>query len=313
MMQFCFGVACLLLFCLGWAMPAGADDVLRVVTTTTDLKSLVEVVGGDRVTVKSIALPAQDPHSFEPRPSDFQLLRGAQMVVKVGLDHDLWIDALLAETGGQEIQRGGAGYVDASVGIPLLEVRSTSIAPIDGHSHGAGNPHYWLDPANAEVITGGILEGLERIDPDYAAMYEANRSRFLAQLQDRLNTWEQQLAPFRGQPIVAYHNSWPYLARRFRLNLLDFIEPKPGIPPSPTRLAALLREIKDRQVKVIIREPYESDRVPRLLSSKTGVPVVTLVSSIGAIPQAQDYFSLFDYNIGALEASLKAALEASNG
>ena len=300
-----FGVIYLLIFCLGWMMPAWADSTpLRVVTTTTDLKSLVEVVGGDRVTVTSIALPAQDPHSFEPRPGDFQMLKSAQMVVKVGLDHDLWIDSLLAETGNREIQRGGVGYVDASVGIPLLEVRSTSIAPIDGHNHGAGNPHYWLDPANAEVITGGILEGLERIDPNHAALYEANRSRFLTQLQERLTTWEQQLAPFRGQAILAYHNSWPYLARRFRLNLLDFIEAKPGIPPSPTHIAALLREIKDQQVAVIIREPYESDRIPRLLSSKTRVPVVMLVSSIGAIPQAYDYFSLFDYNISALLAAL---------
>ncbi len=278
-------------------------------TTTTDLKSLVEVVGGDRVFVESIALPAQDPHSFEPRPGDFQLLKGAQMVVKIGLDHDLWIDSLLAETGNREIQRGGLGYVDASVGIPLLEVRSTSIAPIDGHNHGAGNPHYWLDPGNAEVITGGILEGLERIDPDHAEVYEANRSRFLQELENKLKIWEHQMAPWRGQPIVAYHNSFPYLARRFRLNFIDFIESKPGIPPSPTHVAELLREIRDRQVNVIIREPYESDRIPRLLSSKTGASVVTLVSSVGAIPQVQDYFSLFDYNIGAL----LAALEESNG
>lgn len=307
MMRFLLRVACLLLLCLGWGNPAWAEDApLRVVTTTTDLKNLVEVIGGDRVSVTSIALPAQDPHSFEAHPGDFQLLKGAQLVVKVGLDHDLWIEQLLAETGNRNIQRGGLGYVDASIGIPLLEVRSTSIAPIDGHNHGAGNPHYWLDPANAEVITGGILEGLERIDPNHAALYEANRSQFLALLQIKLESWKQQLVPFQGAPIIAYHNSFPYLARRFRLNLLDFIEPKPGIPPSPTHIAALLREMKDQQVSVIIREPYESDRVPRLLSSKTKASVITLVSSVGAIPEVPDYFALFDYNIGTLRKALEA-------
>lgn len=281
-----------------------ADNRLKVVTTTSDLASLVQVVGGDRVQVRSIALPAQDPHSFEPRLTDLQQLQDAQLLVKVGLDHDLWIDRLLQEVENPAIQRGSLGYVDASVGIPLLEVRSRSLNLADGHNHGAGNPHYWLDPLNAEAITGVILEALYQIDPANASFYEANRLQFLAELEQKVSQWQQQLAPYQGIPLIAYHNSYPYLARRFRLNIIDFIEPRPGVSPSPTDLTRLLREIKEQRVAIVLREPYEPEPIPRLLSKKTGARVVTLVSSVGAIPEASDYFALFDYNVKALAQAL---------
>lgn len=280
--------------------PAWSAQPIKVVTTTSDLKSLVEVVGGKQVEVTSIALPAQDPHTFEPKLTNLQQLKSAQLVVKIGLDHDLWIERLLQETNNPNLQRGGKGYVDASTGIPLLEVRSTTLAPTPGHTHGAGNPHYWLDPLNAETITGAIMEGLSRVDAEHAKTYQENRAAFLAQLQTNVVNWAKQLAPYQGLPIVAYHNSWSYLARRFRLNVIDYIEPKPGVPASPTHLAGLIREMKDQQVPLVIKEPYESEKIPQLLSRKTGAKVVTLISSVGAIPEVQDYFSLFDYNVNAL-------------
>lgn len=286
------------------AIPAGAIAVIPIVTTTTDLQSLVEVVGGDRVRVTSIALPAQDPHTFEPRLANLQQLRQAQLVVKVGLDHDLWIDSLLREVNRPELQRNGSGYVDASIGIPLLEVRSTALAPPTGHTHGAGNPHYWLDPLNAEPITGAILDGLARIDPDHARVYENNRATFLAELKTKVTAWEQQLAPYQGVPLIAYHNSWPYLARRFRLNVIDYIELKPGVPPSPTHLSHLIRQIKTARVPVLLKEPYEADQIPRLLHQKTGVAIATLLPSVGARPDIQTYFDLFDYNVQTLAQAL---------
>lgn len=281
-------------------LPAQGAPLLRVVTTTSDLKSLVVAVGGDRVSVSSIALPAQDPHTFEPKPASLQLLQQADLVVKIGLDHDLWIERLLQESGNPNLQPGAPGYVDTSVSMPLLEVRSRTLAPTAGHNHGAGNPHYWLDPTNAELITGWIRDGLVRVDPDHLMVYEANRDRFLATLQTKMADWETQLAPYQGRTIVAYHNSWPYLARHFRLNVVDWIEPKPGVPPSPTHLSALLREIKEHPGTILVKEPYETDRVPRLLSQKTGAPMVTLISSVGAVPEVQDYFALFDYDVRAL-------------
>lgn len=144
------------------------------------------------------------------------------------------------------------------------------------------------------------MEGLDRIDPDHAATYEANRAQFVADLQAKLAEWDQQMAPYQGQPLIAYHNSWPYLSRRFRLNVVNYIEPRPGIPPSPAHLARLMKTIKAEHVPLIIKEPYESERVPNLLHSKTGATVVELISSVGAVPGAEDYFSLFDYNICAL-------------
>jgi len=286
---------------LGFAAPtAWSDQTIKAVTTTSDLKSLVQVVGGERVEVTSITLPAQDPHTFEPRPKNLQQLKDAKLVAKVGLDHDLWIERLLQETANPNLQRGGNGYVDASSGIPLLEVRSTTLAPTLGHTHGAGNPHYWLDPLNAETITGAIMEGLVRVDPGHAKIYQANRAAFLAELEIKVTTWTKQLAPYQGLPIIAYHNSWPYLARRFRLNVIDYIEPKPGVPASPTHLASLLRQMKDKHVLLVIKEPYESEQIPQLLNRKTGAKVVTLISSVGAVPEVQDYFSLFEYNVNAL-------------
>ena len=293
-----------LIFC--GATAAAAAPLLEVVTTTSDLKSLVEIVGGDRVHVTSIAPPAQDPHTFEPRLANLQQLKQAQLVVKIGLDHDLWIDQLLREIDNPDLQPNRSGYVDASKGIPLLEARATTIAPVQGHTHGAGNPHYWLDPLNAVTISGAIMEGLDRIDPDHAETYETNRAQFVADLQTKLAEWEQQLAPFQGQPMIAYHNSWPYLSRRFRLNVVDYIEPRPGIPASPAHLGQLMKTIKAEHVALIIKEPYESERVPNLLHSKTGAAVVELISSVGAVPGAENYFSLFDYNINALVQAFHA-------
>jgi len=279
-------------------------EPIKVVTTTSELKSLVQVVGGERVKVTSIALPAQDPHTFEPRVANLQQLMEAKLVVKIGLDHDLWIDRLLQEIGNPSLQRGGEGYVDTSIGIPLLEVRSTTIAPTPGHTHGAGNPHYWLDPLNAETMTGAIANGLMRVDPEHGKIYQANRAAFLTELRFKIADWKSQLAACRGLPMVAFHNSWPYLARRFRLNIIDYIEPKPGVPATPTHLAGLIRQMKNQHVPIIIKEPYESEQIPQLLSRKTGAKIVTLISSVEANPEVPDYFSLFDYNVNALVQAL---------
>ena len=142
----------------------------------------------------------------------------------------------------------------------MSKLRGMSVGPDDGHAHGSGNPHYWLDPENAEIITATLLEALARIDPDHASDYEARRTAFVARLRERLGTWQAALARLKGLPIVAYHNSWPYFARRFRLDLLDFIETKPGVPPSPAHLAALIETMRSRGAHLVIREPYDPER-----------------------------------------------------
>jgi ABC-type Zn uptake system ZnuABC Zn-binding protein ZnuA len=280
-----------------------AQERIQVVTTTTDLRSLTEAVGGERVAVVSLVPPNMDAEDYQPKPQDVLRLKNAQMLVRVGLDYDLWADRLLVQAGKAEISRGGAGYVDASFAIAVLELRGMSVGPGDGHAHGSGNPHYWLDPKNAEIITGTILEALTRIDPAGAASFEANRAAFLARLQTKLTEWETRLAPLKGMPIVAYHNNWPYFARRFRLDFAGFIETKPGVPPSPAHLAQIVRTMQARGVRIVVREPHEPERDLAFVAGRAAARIVLLAASVGALPSATDYISLFDANVEALIAT----------
>jgi ABC-type Zn uptake system ZnuABC Zn-binding protein ZnuA len=289
--------------CIALASPALAQDRIQVVTTTTDLRSLAEAVGGDRVAALSLVPPNMDAEDYQPRPQDLLRLKNAGVLVRVGLDYDLWADRLLAQTGKAGISRGGPGYVDASFGIAVLELRGMSVGPGDGHAHGSGNPHYWLDPNNAEIITGNILEALARIDPENTARYEGNRTAFLDRLKAKLSEWQARLAPLRVLPIVAFHDSWPYFARRFRLDFIGFIETKPGVPPGAAHLAGIIGSMQARGARLVVREPHEPQRDVDFVARKAGATAVTLAASVGALPDAGDYIALFDANVAALTAA----------
>jgi ABC-type Zn uptake system ZnuABC Zn-binding protein ZnuA len=291
---------------LSLASPGFAQERIPVVTTTTDLRSLTEAVGGDRIAAVSLVPASMDAEDYQPKPQDVLRLRRARMVVRVGLDYDLWLDRLLLQAGEPELSRGGSGYVDASFAIAVLELRGMSVGPGDGHAHGSGNPHYWLDPKNAEIITGTILEALVRIDPGGASGYEANRLAFLARLEAKLKEWEARLSRLDAAPLVAYHNSWPYFARRFRLNFVGFIEIKPGIPPSASHLARMIETMRARSVRIVIREPNEAKRDVEFVARSAGAKVVVLAASVGALPGTGDYISLFDTNVAALESAFTA-------
>jgi ABC-type Zn uptake system ZnuABC Zn-binding protein ZnuA len=285
---------------LAQSAPARAQDLVHVVTTTTDLRSLAEAVGGDLIDAVSLVPANFDAEEYQPKPQDVLRLKKARLVVRVGLDYDLWFDRLLQASAPGDIKRGGPGYVDASFGIAPLEVRGVTVGPGDGHAHGSGNPHYWLDPKNAEFITANILEGLTRIDPANANRYEANRQAFLARLVQKLTEWETRLAPLRSMPLIAYHNSWPYFARRFRLDFADFLEIKPGVPPSPSHLAGIIQTMRTRGARIVVREPHEPERDLAFVAVKTGASVVVLAASVGALPGTGDYLSLFESNVAAL-------------
>jgi zinc/manganese transport system substrate-binding protein/zinc transport system substrate-binding protein len=287
------------------ASSALAEERIEVVTTTTDLRSLTEAVGGERVAVTSLVPAGLDAEEYQPKPQDALRLKSARAFVRVGLDYDLWADRLLLATPNGTIRRGARGYVDASYGIATLEVRGMSVGPGDGHAHGNGNPHYWLDPHNAEVITASIVAGLTRIDPESAGTYEANRTAFLARLNEKIAQWEAKLAPMRGMALVAYHNSWPYFARRFRLDFVGFIEVKPGVPPSPSHLAGIIRLMKERGARIVVREPTEPQRDVAFVADKAGAKIATLGGAVGALPQANDYIALFDANVDALTAAAR--------
>jgi ABC-type Zn uptake system ZnuABC Zn-binding protein ZnuA len=287
--------------------PAEAQSV-RVVATTTDLASLARTVAGDLASVDVMIPPGADPEAFEPRPSDLAKLKDAALVVRVGLGYDHWLDKLLSQHGDRTINRGGVSYVDASIGIPLLELkgRSLDVTAGDSHAHGLANPHYWLDPANAEIITGAIAQAIFAVAPQSAATIADNRKSFLVQLGTSIADWESMLKPHRGAKLIAYHNTWPYFARRFRLDILDTIETKEGVPPSPARLAKLAAAIREHKVRVILQEPFAPDDASQLLARRTGAALIRLAPSVGSIPQAADYLSLLRYNVGTLAQALSA-------
>lgn len=272
-----------------WAACAVAAP-LRVVATTADLHALVLAVGGDAVSASYLIPPGQDAESFQPRPQDLAKLRDAQVVVRVGLDYDLWVNRALRELRPLAV-------IDASTDVALLDVRAGGIGPGDGHAHGRGNPHYWLDPANAEMITATLLEHFARVDPARAKLYETNRLAFLARLEKRLPEWSRALQS--SGPLIAYHDTWPYFARRFRLHIVGIIETRPGVAPSPAHLAKLARE----KPAAVIREPHEPRRDADFIAARTGAKVVILASTVGAVPEAHDYVSLIDFNVRALAAA----------
>ena len=287
---------------LAAAVPASA--ALRVVATTTDMAALVAAVGGELVSVEALAPPATDPEAFEPRPGDIDKVRRASLLVRVGLGYDFWLDTLIAQVGDKRLMRGGERYLDASIGIPLLEIRGQSVVNEGGHAHGVANPHYWLDPDNAGIVTAAIVEALAHLAPEERKRIVANRRRFLAELDTRLRRWSELLAPFAGVKLIAYHNSWPYFARRFRLDIVDFIEPRPGVAPSPAHLAQVIAEGRKAGVRAIVHEPYEPEDASRLLGQKLGVPFVRLATSVGSVPHTEDYFALFELNVTTLARAL---------
>jgi len=291
---------------LGTLVAAPALAATNVVATTTDLAALVAVVGGNLVTVESIVPPGVDPEAFEPRPGDLGKLRRADLLVRVGLGYDYWLDALVKQTGEKRLLRGGDAYLDASTGIPLLEIRGQSVVNEGGHAHGVANPHYWLDPDNAITITAGVAEALVRIAPTQREQILANRAGFLSQLETRRARWSQTLAPVAGTKLIAYHNSWPYFARRFRLDVIAFIEPKAGVAPSPAHLARVISEGRKAQVRAIVHEPYEPEDASRFVAGKLSVPMVRLAVSVGSIDGTSDYLALFDYNVATLAKALGA-------
>ncbi len=266
--------------------------------TSTDLKALVDAVGGDRVHADSLASPLQDPHAVDLKPGQIAGLKSAALIVRVGLDHEPWLSrALPAGT--------GAAVVDASKGVELLQTETPRVRERGAaHVHGFGNTHYWLDPANARPITAAIAEALGRLAPADRPHFAANRQRFVERLDARLAAWLALMAPHRGTRVVVVHDTWPYFARRFGLAVMATVETTPGVPPSPSVLATLPGRMREAGVTLLIAEPYSNEAVVRQLAARSGAKAVTLVPSVGADPAARDYLELFEVNVRRLVAAL---------
>ena len=278
---------------------------IDVVTTTQDTRSIAELIGGNKVSVFAIATGYQNPHFVDPKPSYIIKLSNADMYVTLGLDLEAgWSPSLLTSSRNTKIQRGSEGYVDASVGVPLLQVPS-SINRAEGDIHIYGNPHYWLDPANGKIIARNICNGLEKVSPENKAYFEANLKAFNEQIDAKLRGWNAAMAAFKGSKVIAYHNEWVYFETRFGLHIVDFMEPKPGIPPTPSQLVKIIKEVKENNIKVIITSPYFTTSSSDVVSKQTGAKTVVMATSVGAFDSIKTYYDLFDYNIRLLTASLK--------
>ena len=278
---------------------------LRVVTTTQDTKSITEFIGGNKVEVFGIATGYQNPHFVDPKPSYIIKLSNADLYVTLGLDLETgWSPSLLSSSRNPKIQKGNAGYVDASIGVPLMQIPS-SINRAEGDIHIFGNPHYWLDPLNGKIIARNICNGLERVSPENKNFFEENLKTFVETIDQKMQAWYARMTKYKGTKVIAYHNEWCYFENRFGLQIVDFLEPKPGIPPTPSQLVKIIGEVKTNSIKVIISSPYFTTSSSDVVAKQTGSTVLTLATSVGAFESVKNYYDLFDYNIAQLLGVLK--------
>ena len=284
---------------LALAAQATAEPV-RVVTSIPDFAVVAREIGGDLVEAESIVKGNRDVHAVEILPSFFVKIRRADVYVKVGLDLDLWAQQLIDGSRNAKLV-----IVDASTGIEPLEVPTFKVDASYGDLHRYGNPHYWLDPGNQRPITDAIVDALARVAPEHARTFRTNAGVYMVRVERAMASWQQRLAPLAGIEVVSFHNSWPYFARRFNIVVVDFLEPKPGVPPTPAHIAELEERLKTGRVKAILMESYFDDRVPNLLSRDTGVPVVKVPVLSGAQPGVDDPIALFE----TITAALLAAVE----
>lgn len=286
---------------------APASGLVRVVTSTSDFASIAQSIGGKRVEAVSLAKGYQDPHFVEPKPSFILRLSRADLLIVAGLDLEVgYLPPLLDQSRNARIRPGSPGYLDASVGCEILERPSGVVTRAMGDVHPFGNPHYWLDPRNGRVIARAIAGKLSALDSAGATEYKANLTAFEARLTEGEKRWDALLVPFAGTEVVTYHNSWPNFLKRFKLKAAGYVEPKPGVPPSPSHTIDLINLMRTKRIPVILMEPYFDERGPRSITQKTGAKLLTFIPSVGGVPAAKDYVALFDYDVKLLADALKA-------
>ena len=288
--------------------PRLAQAQLKVVTSTTDLYDIAKSVGGDKITAMHIGEGYQDPHFIEAKPSFVLQLRNADVWAFVGLDLEIgWMPLLLDGARNPKIRLGGSGYVDASKAIRVLDTPQGNVDRSMGDVHPLGNPHYWLDPENGRRIARLFKAKFSELDPKNEDTYEKNEKAFEARLNAAEAGWKSDLAAIRGKPVVAWHTSWRYFAEYTGMNIVAFMEPKPGVPPSPSHLYTVIQAVKRTGAKVIVMEPFYDRKVADLVAKQTGIKVLLLPPSVGGLRGAPvgDYISLMKYDMAQLAAAVQ--------
>ena len=286
--------------------PRVAQGQLKVVTSTTDLYDIAREVGGNKITATHIGEGYQDPHFIEAKPSFVLQLRNADVWAFVGLDLEIgWMPVLLDGARNPKIRQGGSGYLDVSTAVPVLDRPQGNIDRSMGDVHPLGNPHYWLDPENGRRIARLFKARFTQLDPSNAATYDANEKAFEARLNAAEKGWQSELATIKGKPVVAWHTSWRYFAEYTGMNIVAFMEPKPGVPPSPSHLYEVIQTVKRTGAKAIVMEPFYDRKVADLVSKQTGIKVLILPPSVGGVKGLDDYIQLMKYDVSQLATAVR--------
>jgi len=284
-----------------WSAPAAGQSKPTVVTTTEDLAAIAREIGGDRVAVDFIARGYQDPHFVEAKPSFILKLQHADLLVVVGRELEAgWLPALVQQSRNARIQPGANGYLDASLQARILDIPQGQITRAMGDVHPLGNPHYWLDPENGKIIARAIAGKLTELRPVDQAFFAQRLSQFSARLDEAEKRWLVAMAPYKGLKVVTYHQSYTNFADRFGLDVVGYVEPRPGIPPSAQHTRDLMEEMRRLNVKLVLVEPYFDLKTPNAIGRETGARVLVVPPSVGGDKAITDYFQLFDHNIGEI-------------
>ncbi|MDP9121878.1 MAG: metal ABC transporter substrate-binding protein [Acidobacteriota bacterium] len=295
-----------LLCCLLLGAAATAQAKLRVVSSLQDLASIASSIGGDRVETSALAKGYQDPHFVDAKPSFVLQLSRAQLLIVAGLELEIgYLPPLIDQSRNDRIHPGSTGYLDASIGCDILQRPTEVVTRAMGDVHPYGNPHYWTDPENGRVIARAIAARLSELDPAGHDAYAKNLAAFETRLTQKEKEWSARMAPYAGQKVVTFHDSWPNFAKHFKLVIAGHVEPKPGIPPSPSHTLEIINLIQAQKIPIILVEPYFDAKTPRYIGEKTGAAVVTFYPSVGGVPAIKDYFSLFDTDLDAFAAAMK--------
>jgi zinc/manganese transport system substrate-binding protein len=291
---------------LVFASSAGAQSRLNVITTTEDLAAIAREVGGDKVTVESIARGYQDPHFVEAKPSFILKLGRANLLVVVGRELEIsWLPPLIQQSRNAKIQPGAEGYLDASLQARILDIPQGQITRAMGDVHPLGNPHYWLDPENGKVIARAIADKFSQFQPNDRAYFQQRLADFTSRLDAAEKRWLALMASYKGTKMVTYHRSYTNLADRFGLDVIGYVEPRPGIPPTPQHTLDLINEMKRQNIKLVVVEPYFDLKTPNAIGRETGAQVLVVPPSVGGVKGVSDYFQLFDYDLNLLVEAIK--------
>jgi len=286
-----------------WASQVHAK--LNVVATTADLGALAREIGGDQIELTVLAKPTEDAHFVDARPSFIVRLNHADVLIEGGAELEIgWLPSLLEGARNPKLEPGAPGRVACSQGIQLLEVPST-LDRSKGDIHAVGNPHYAIDPVNAKIVAGHIADSFCKADPRSCDAFRTKLKAFSDQLDARMAAWQKTLAPFSGRRIVAYHNDWPYFAQRYGLKIDLFLEPKPGIPPTPAHLAEVIATMKAENIRAVLVEPFQNRRTAERVAEETGATVVEVTQQPGGVKGTEGgYLSLMDYLVNSLAKTL---------